>query len=118
MGTEFTWRIGNRIHSELQQSAINRCCERHHIHCCWSIPQHSTIQYPPLFKLNNNIGCVESGDIFSWGYNEEGQTGLGHMNSPQTQPAKLEKFAAEEVIEVYAGYHSMALTSISSSHTN
>ena len=80
--------------------------------------QHSTIQYPPLFKLNNNIGCVESGDIFSWGNNEEGQTGLGHINHPQTQPSKLEKFAAEEVIGVYAGYHSMALTSISSSHTN
>jgi len=53
------------------------------------------------------MALTEDGELFSWGYNNEGQLGLGH-NDSKSSPQKVNIFDVDSI--ACGGYYSLVLT--------
>ena len=58
----------------------------------------------------HSLALTESGEVYSWGYNENGELGLGNFESPKTLLQKV-TVSGVKFTDIKAGYnHSLALT--------
>ncbi|KAL6101054.1 rcbtb1 [Pungitius sinensis] len=59
---------------------------------------------------NSSLAVVENGEVYGWGYNGNGQLGLGN-NGNQLTPCRLAALQGSCVQQIVSGYaHSLALT--------
>ena len=57
------------------------------------------------------LAITKSGQIYSWGYNSNGELGHGSTSSVNPAPTKIAKLEQFQVKQIACGYHhSMALT--------
>ena len=58
-----------------------------------------------------NIPFVESGRLYSWGYNEQGQLGLGNNTRAQSVPVEVN--GMKDIHSIHLGcHHSNIITSM------
>lgn len=70
-------------------------------------------------QLNQKLGSsllisafylIDSGELYTWGQNNQGQLGIGHRNN-ELAPHLVTFFANNPIVKVAAGeYHTLALT--------
>ncbi|KAJ8350346.1 hypothetical protein SKAU_G00254760 [Synaphobranchus kaupii] len=92
---------------------------------CGQVGSGSTANQPAPRKVSNclqnkvvvSIACgqtssmavVDNGEVYGWGYNGNGQLGLGN-NGNQLTPCRLAALQGFCVLQIASGYHSLALT--------
>lgn len=70
-------------------------------------PLRCRVRAPPVAAV---LLSLEHGDVYTWGFNQEGQLGLGHDADDVPFPTRVPGME-RRVIRVYAGLdYSMALT--------
>ena len=86
--------------------------------CLGTTEEHSTFQQTPFSNISKiSVGGYytffqnNKGEIFSCGFNESGELGLGHFNHPQIAPSLIPNLPSNIVHTNCGGYHNLFLDS-------